>query len=37
VKSFAQEESEDKKFANDSKKLYDVQIDAARIVAFILR
>ena len=34
VKSFAQEESEDKKFADDSKKLYDVQIDAAKIVAF---
>ena len=34
VKSFAQEKAEDKKFADDSKKLYDVQIDAARIVAF---
>jgi ATP-binding cassette subfamily B protein len=34
VKSFAQEKSEDKKFADDSKKLYDVQIDAAKIVAF---
>ena len=34
VKSFAQEKSEEKKFADDSKKLYDVQIDAAKIVAF---
>ena len=34
VKSFAQEKSESKKFADDSKKLYDTQIDAARIVAF---
>jgi len=34
VKSFAQERSEEKKFADDSKKLYDVQIDAAKIVAF---
>jgi len=34
VKSFAQEKSEDKKFADDSAGLYDVQIDAAKIVAF---
>jgi len=34
VKSFAQEKTEDKKFADDSRRLYDVQIDAARIVAF---
>jgi ATP-binding cassette subfamily B protein len=34
VKSFAQEKSEDKKFADDSRRLYDVQIDAAKIVAF---
>ena len=34
VKSFAQEKAEDKKFADDAKKLYDTQIDAARIVAF---
>jgi ATP-binding cassette subfamily B protein len=34
VKSFAQEKAEDKKFADDSRRLYDVQIDAARIVAF---
>ncbi len=34
VKSFAQEKSESKKFADDSKKLYDTQVDAARIVAF---
>ncbi len=34
VKSFAQEKAEDKKFADDAKKLYDVQINAARIVAF---
>jgi ATP-binding cassette subfamily B protein len=34
VKSFAQEKSEEKKFADDSNKLYDVQIDAAKIVAF---
>jgi len=34
VKSFAQEKAEDKKFADDAKKLYVVQIDAARIVAF---
>jgi len=34
VKSFAQEKSEGKKFADDSRRLFDTQIDAARIVAF---
>ena len=34
VKSFAQEKEEGKKFADDAKKLFDTQIDAARIVAF---
>jgi ATP-binding cassette subfamily B protein len=34
VKSFAQEKAESRKFADDAKKLYDTQIDAARIVAF---
>ena len=34
VKSFAQEKAEDEKFADDSRRLYDVQINAARIVAF---
>jgi len=34
VKSFAQEKAEDEKFADDSRRLYDVQIKAARIVAF---
>ncbi|MGP8080776.1 MAG: ABC transporter ATP-binding protein [Dehalococcoidales bacterium] len=34
VKSFAQEKAEGKKFADDSKKLFDKQIDAAHIVAF---
>ena len=34
VKSFAQEKEEDKKFAEDAKKLFDTQIDAARLVAF---
>ncbi len=34
VKSFAQEKEESKKFADDAKKLFDTQIDAARIVAF---
>jgi len=34
VKSSLRKKTEDKKFADDSRRLYDVQIDAARIVAF---